>query len=51
MSFITRDWSIQNVLPRIFDTTDLLISDVTKKRRLVEQGQDKGRVSYVEFAQ
>ena len=51
MSFVTRDWSIQNVLASVVKVSDFLISDVTKKRRFVEQRQNKLRIIDGERAQ
>ena len=41
MTFVTRDWAIQNILFGIFKRPNFLVSDVAKKRRFVEQCQDK----------
>lgn len=44
MSFVTRNRAVQNVLTSVFEITDLLVSDVLKKRRFVEQRQNERRI-------
>ncbi len=51
MSFVTCDWTIQDVLPRTFNVADFLVSDVPEERRFVEQRQDKLSIVNVESPQ